>query len=111
MQANLATIETMEYGGRVMTNPYKIGLLEKAKMYAKGQPNARFALLRIWTHSHFYPLIVGPHNREMTSFEDAVNRSWEWKFIPKDMPGAEWSMQSNLDERLQPYRTMFVNGS
>ncbi|PNP50352.1 hypothetical protein THARTR1_08956 [Trichoderma harzianum] len=43
-----------------------------------------------------------------TSFLDSVSRPWEWKFLPKDMPGSELSMHNttakaleNVKERLQ----------
>lgn len=36
-----------------------IHLLDIAKQYRVNKPDARFALLRVWSHSHFGPLMVG----------------------------------------------------
>lgn len=66
--------------------PTKEQLLITARAFAKSQPNARFALLRLWSAPHFYPLMIGPDKRDMTSFSDAIGRAWEWKFIPKVDP-------------------------
>ncbi|KAK5709857.1 hypothetical protein LTR17_019415 [Elasticomyces elasticus] len=57
---------TMEDVGRTQTGepiqePYSVDLVAKARAYASKHSNARFALLRVWTHSHFYPLTVAPH--------------------------------------------------
>ncbi|KAK4063857.1 hypothetical protein Trihar35433_8565 [Trichoderma harzianum] len=79
-----------------------------AEDFAQKHQNARFALLRIWTAPHFYPLMLGMGNRQATSFQDSVSRPWEWKFLPKDMPGSELSMHNttakaleNVKERLE----------
>lgn len=58
-------------------------LLLNARTFANLHPNARFSLLRVWSASHFYPLMLGWDNRESTSFTDIIGRAWEWKFIPK----------------------------
>ncbi|PKK51750.1 hypothetical protein CI102_3551 [Trichoderma harzianum] len=83
-------------------------LLPIAEDFAEKHQNARFALLRIWTAPHFYPLMLGMGNRQATSFQDSVSRPWEWKFLPKDMPGSELSMHNttakaleNVKERLE----------
>ncbi|RFN52082.1 mfs allantoate protein [Fusarium flagelliforme] len=55
-------------------------VLPRAKSFAAKHPDARFALLRLWSTPHYYPLMVGPMNRGMTSFLDSMNRSWEFKF-------------------------------
>ncbi|KAL6695704.1 hypothetical protein J3F84DRAFT_395134 [Trichoderma pleuroticola] len=69
-------------------------LLPIAEDFTEKHPNARFALLRIWSAPHFYPLMLGIGNRQATSFLDSVSRPWEWKFLPKDMPGSELSMRN-----------------
>jgi hypothetical protein len=92
--------------GRRMTNPYEVDLLKYALAFSQKKPGARFALLRVWSHTHFWPLTMSIERRAQVAFEDMVGRGWEWRFIPKDMPGAEWSMQFNIEERLKPYRAM-----
>lgn len=47
----------------------------------------------------------------MTSFTDMLGRSWEWKFIPKDMPYSEWSVHFNMIQRFAPYMSQFGHGS
>lgn len=63
--------------------PSKEQLLLAAGKYAKAHPSARFALLRLWSAPHFYPLMLGFDRRDSTSFSDILGRTWEWKFIPK----------------------------
>ena len=63
--------------------PTKEDLLSNARAYAKTHPNARFALLRLWSAPHFYPLMLGLVRRDLLSFCDIRGRAWEWNFIPK----------------------------
>lgn len=51
--------------------------------------------------------MLGYDNRTSTSFKDAVGRAWEWKFIPKDMPGSEWSIQKTVVLRLEQWEHQF----
>ena len=37
-------------------------------------------------------------------FHDAQGRSWEWKFIPKDMPFSEWSVHRQASMRIEPFK-------
>ncbi|KAF5019520.1 hypothetical protein F66182_8462 [Fusarium sp. NRRL 66182] len=76
-------------------------VLPHAQDYAAKHDNARFALLRLWSAPHYYSLMVGLNNRQGTSFLDSCGRSWEWKFVPKDMPGSEWSAHHTTERRLQ----------
>lgn len=48
--------------------------------------------------------MIGMNTRIATAFTDVTGRSWEWKFIPKDMPFSEWSMHYNMTLRLEPYK-------
>ncbi len=66
-------------------------------------PQAKYSVLRMWSSPNFYPLMLGYDKRDMCSFLDDRGRCWEWKFIPKDMPYNEWSVQQQLTLRLQPY--------
>ncbi|KKZ63042.1 hypothetical protein EMCG_02612 [[Emmonsia] crescens] len=87
-------------------DPAKISasfLRNKVKSHAASRPNARFSFLRVWSGSHFYPLMIGYDNRLWTSFIDEIGRPWSWRFIPKDMPFSDWSMHHNLQQRLGPY--------
>ncbi|KAI0197641.1 hypothetical protein F4808DRAFT_473678 [Astrocystis sublimbata] len=74
--------------------------LPLARDFAAKNPDARFAVLRLWSAPHFYPAMMGDHNRRGTAFLDSTRRAWRWNFIPKDMPISEWSMYNNLKLRL-----------
>ncbi|SPJ83940.1 uncharacterized protein FTOL_10456 [Fusarium torulosum] len=82
-------------------------VLPCAQDFAKKHDNARFALLRLWSAPHYYPLMVGPFNRPNTSFLDSLCRSWEWKFVPKDMPGSEYSVHHTTGKRLEMLKHKF----
>jgi hypothetical protein len=83
-------------------------LLSLARKFASLHSHSRFALLRIWTAPHFYPYMLKIDGREPTSFLDEwTGRTWEWKFIPKDMPGSEWSVHYNINNSLKVYRPQF----
>jgi hypothetical protein len=83
-------------------------LLEQAQEYAsKVGPRATFSVLRVWSAPHFWPLMLGHDNRRNTSFTDGCERTWEWLFIPKDMPYSEWSIHKTVRMRLEPYGSYF----
>lgn len=84
-----------------MRDPHAIDLLAMARKHTAKHPNASFALLRIWSAPHFWPLMLGLEKRDWMSFSDVVGRSWTWSFVPKDMPFSEWSMQHTLDLRME----------
>lgn len=86
------------------TPPSKEQLLSTARNYSKSRPHARFALLRLWSAPHFYPLMLGYDRRAMTSFADITGRSYEWKFIPKCMPCSELSMHHTSKLRIKPFQ-------
>ncbi|KAK3725484.1 hypothetical protein LTR37_000454 [Vermiconidia calcicola] len=91
-----------------ITNPNSIDILRFARQWhQQDRPESRYALLRIWTHSHFYPLMLGWDNRAMSSFSDTVGRSWEWRFVTKDMPGSEWSIQKGVEMRVERFKKQF----
>lgn len=74
---------------------------EFASTRPKGSPTeARFALLRLWSAPHYYPLMMMVPMRQNVAFIDSVGRAWEWKFIPKDMPFSEWSLHNSTMLRL-----------
>ncbi|ROW02401.1 hypothetical protein VMCG_06073 [Cytospora schulzeri] len=76
-------------------------LRSRAREFAQGRPRApRFALLRLWSAPHFYPLMIGWWNRPNFTFMDPVGRAWEWKFIPKDFDESEWSAHLGTLKRL-----------
>lgn len=75
-------------------------LRARAREFAQGEPQARFALLRLWSAPHFYPLMIGWWNRPNFTFMDPVGRAWEWKFIPKDFDQSEWSAHLGTMKRL-----------
>lgn len=82
-------------------------LLPHAQAFASKHQGARFALLRLWSAPHFYPLMVGFQNRQGNSFLDSVGRPWEWKFVPKDMPGSEFSVHHTISKRLELLKKQF----
>lgn len=87
---------------RRMTHPDQYPDLRKhAKLFASKNENARFALLRIWSSPYFWPLMLGHDNRYMTAFVDGQERSWEFKFIPKDMHCSEWSIHFSINTALE----------
>ncbi|KAI4730719.1 hypothetical protein E4T49_01497 [Aureobasidium sp. EXF-10728] len=87
-----------------MQDPLKVKpLLETARDYAAKNPDALFSFMRIWSAPHFWPLMLGYDNRDGTSFADDIGRTWEWKFVPKDMPFSEWSIHHALRLRLNEY--------
>lgn len=97
--------ETVEMPAELQ-DPTKVSresLLNTARGFVRANPNARFAVLRIWSAPHFYPLMIGYERRWTVSFSDAVGRHWEWKFIPKDMPCSEWSIHHQARLRIRPF--------
>ncbi|KAM0425389.1 hypothetical protein ACHAPT_009446 [Fusarium lateritium] len=82
-------------------------VLPAARTFAETHSGARFALLRLWSAPHFYPLLVGLSSRQATSFLDSAGRSWEWKFVPKDLPGSEVSAHTTTQRRLGLLQSQF----
>lgn len=48
--------------------------------------------------------MVGLDKRQGLSFLDSTARSWEWKFVPKDMPASEFSVHHATERRLELIR-------
>jgi hypothetical protein len=82
-------------------------ILKKSRRFSEQHSGAKFALLRMWTAPHFYPLMLGVDKRDMCSFLDDRGRAWYFRFIPKDMPYSEFSVHQQLSLRLEPYRDIF----
>ena len=78
-----------------------------ARKFSKQHGNARFAVLRLWSAPHFYPLMVGLENRINTEFTDGLGRAWEFCFVPKDMPGSEYSIHHASRLRVMPFKHLF----
>ncbi|KAI8946385.1 hypothetical protein F4801DRAFT_564907 [Xylaria longipes] len=85
--------------GFVRPDEYPV-FLPLARDFAAKNQRASFAVLRLWSAPHFYPAMLGDNNRMGSAFLDCAARSWQWNFIPKDMPVSEWSMYNNLKLRL-----------
>ena len=81
--------------------------LKTARRFAKQHERARFAILRLWSAPHFYPLMVGLENRVNTQFTDGQGRAWEFCFVPKDMPGSEYSIHHASRLRIMPFSNLF----
>ncbi|KAK8122214.1 MFS allantoate transporter [Apiospora sp. TS-2023a] len=80
-------------------------LLPLARAFAaKHGSQSRFAVLRLWSAPHFYPLMIGEQNRSLFMFLDPIGRSWQWKLIPKDFMVSEWSMYHATDLRVELLR-------
>ena len=92
---------------RIMRNPHLVDLLATAERFAVRNSRARYTLLRIWTHSHFYPNTLGYEKMKFVTFADCTGRSWRWTFIPKDQPDSDWSMQHNIDLQLARIKKQF----
>ena len=86
--------------------PSKEKMMAAARTHAQKNPNARFALLRCWSASHSWPMMIGANVREPHSFMDAIGRTWEWRFVPKDMPRAEWSMHNALKLHFKDHKRL-----
>lgn len=94
---------------RTMENPSSIPAFRTtAKHFSTKHPDARFAILRLWSAPHFYPLMIGFDNQDPTSFQDLTGRTFVWMFVPKDMPYSEWSMHHMASQRISPtFRSLF----
>ncbi|MCJ1290653.1 hypothetical protein MMC34_002195 [Xylographa carneopallida] len=64
-------------------------LRTRAREFSKNNPQARFAVLKLWSAAYCYPFMLLASKRWQWSFHDCIGRVWEWKFIPKDMPYSE----------------------
>lgn len=101
---NISTI-TM---GPEIKDPHKVcSFKTTAFNFAAKNPSARFAVLTMWSEPYFYPLMIGYQNRNGTSFRDLVGRTYNFMFVPKDMPCSEWSIHHTASMRLQPWAKFF----
>ena len=78
-------------------------LLKDAKFFAAAHPSARFAVLRIWSAPHFWPVVLGLEERKGCSFLDGNNRHWGFKFVPKDAAYSESAIHHLAGTRLARY--------
>jgi hypothetical protein len=99
---------------QAMINPYTItieSLRQAARDFSTQSPKARFALLRLWSAPHFYPFMLGHNNRDLSTFVDAIGRSWAWKFMTKDMANSEYSVHKNMTAKLEPLQRQLGKNS
>lgn len=83
-------------------------LLPLAQSYAANNEGARFALLRVFSGPHFWPLMSSMERRHETSFHEPwTKRNWEWKFSPKDYIFGESSMHYNISNAVNVYAAKF----
>ncbi|KAF2168271.1 hypothetical protein M409DRAFT_21709 [Zasmidium cellare ATCC 36951] len=94
--------------GPLDTEFRKIDLLACASTFAAKYEGSRFALLRLWSHSHFWQLQVAGPNREHLAFSDTMGRCWHLRFIPKDMPLSDYSLQATVEERTERFQKQFA---
>lgn len=70
-------------------------LLSTARAFASSSTTSesahqpRFALLRLWSAPHFWPIRLAGTNVDGSRFLDSEGRIWEWNFCPKDLPSSE----------------------
>lgn len=84
----------------------------RAREFAQTHPEAKFAVLRVWSNPYFWPCMCSYERRPESAFHDAINRPWLWKFVPKDMPESEWSIHTCLEKQFAQFREpLKVNGS
>lgn len=87
-------------------------LRARAKEFARTYPNARFAVLRVWSNPYFWPCMCGLERRAEMAFRDAIDRPWMFKFVPKDMPEGEWSIHTSLEKQFAQFQEpLKINGS
>ncbi|KAL9095335.1 MAG: hypothetical protein Q9165_002206 [Trypethelium subeluteriae] len=92
-----------------LTDPEKVDLLGAVRNFLStldSPEEARFALLRIWSAPHFWPLMLGFDARPAMAFADAEGRSWEYRFLPKDVGPTAWSIHHAVKQRILPYEDM-----
>lgn len=82
-------------------------LLPCVQSFAAKHPKARFSLLRLWSAPHYYPYMLRLDRRKAFSFLDSASRSWEWKCVPKDLPGSECSVHNVTFSRLKILQAQF----
>ena len=97
-------IEDVIFPPHVEEPPSTERLMRAARTFSDMYKDARFAILRLWSAPHFWPLMVGPERREINSFCDARRRPWEWNFCPKDFPYTERSMHHSSRLRIRQYQ-------
>ncbi|KAL8721649.1 MAG: hypothetical protein Q9225_001698 [Loekoesia sp. 1 TL-2023] len=91
----------------VQRPPPKERLITSIHKFSKDHTESRFAILRLWSAPHFYPLMNGLDRRQMTAFTDALGRAWEWNFVPKDMPYSETSIHHTASQRITQFKQQF----
>ncbi|KAH8724247.1 hypothetical protein GQ44DRAFT_773185 [Phaeosphaeriaceae sp. PMI808] len=67
-------------------------IIQKAHKSKEKHASAKFAVLRLWSAPHFYPITMELKETPLWSFFDDRGRCWEFKFVPKDMPHSEWKV-------------------
>ena len=100
-------VDDMQMKSTLEQTPSLDYFLKTARSFARQHEKARFAVLRLWSAPHFYPLMVGLENRVNTQFTDGLGRAWEFCFVPKDMPGSEHSIHHASRLRIMPFKNLF----
>lgn len=59
--------------------------------------------------SSLLSFIVGPYNRPMASLLGSLNRSWEFKFVSKDIPCSEFNAHHTAERTLDTLRHKLGN--
>ncbi|KAG4026378.1 hypothetical protein MFRU_041g00230 [Monilinia fructicola] len=98
---NLEMPEWMEDPGKIPP------LINIARTFSSSNPNAKFALLSLWSAPYFYPLTVGHDKRDGFTFYDLTGRMFTWLFVPKDLPNSEFSMHAACKNRIEPFKKQF----
>ncbi|KAI9649174.1 hypothetical protein NHQ30_001742 [Ciborinia camelliae] len=91
-----------------MEDPSKIPpLINTARKFSSSHPDAKFAVLRLFSAPYFYPLTVGHDKRDRFTFYDLTGRMFTWLFVPKDLPNSEFSMHVACKNRITPFKRQF----
>jgi len=97
-------IPEIKIPAHIVEPPSTHKLMQTARVFSEKHRDARFALLRLWSAAHFWPLMIGMDRRDLHSFADARGRTWEFNFCPKDFPFTERSMHWNSSMRINQYQ-------
>lgn len=96
--------------------PQRVDLLSRATSFAKQNgPDSRFALLRVWSAPHYYPIVESRSGLiSKPTFVDGTGRMWEWEFCAKDSGVSQLFMNHAMDKRLEVVKSklgeQIING-
>ncbi|KAJ8064951.1 hypothetical protein OCU04_007254 [Sclerotinia nivalis] len=91
-----------------MEDPSRVPrLLNTARKFSTSHPDAKFALLRLWSAPYFYPLTARHDICNEFTFYDLTGRMFTWLFVPKDQPFSEFCMHETCKNLIEPFEKQF----